>query len=62
MRKKQVYLGALETTLTITCSAGVSFGRANVLLAKAHVETRNEGRKWWLQQYEHKQGAFTRPK
>ena len=62
MRKKQVYLGALETTLTITCSAGVSFGRANVLLAKAYVETRNEGRKWWLQQYEHKQRAFTRPK
>ena len=27
-----------------------------------HVETRKEGRKWWLQQYEHKQAAFARPK
>ena len=26
--------------------AGVFFGRANVLLAKVHVETRKEGRKW----------------
>ena len=30
----------------LACSAGVFFGRANVLLAKAHVETRKEGRKW----------------
>jgi len=30
----------------LTCSAGVFFGRANVLIAKAHVETRKEGRKW----------------
>ena len=30
----------------VACNAGVFFGRANVLLAKAHVETRNEGRKW----------------
>ena len=28
------------------CSAGVFFGRANVLLAKANVKTRKEGRKW----------------
>ena len=33
---------ALEATLTIACSAGVFFGRANVLLAKAHDETRKE--------------------
>ena len=31
---------------TLACSAGVFFGCANVLLAKAHVETRKEGRKW----------------
>ena len=31
-------------------------------IKKAHVETRKEGRKWWLQQYEHKQAAFARPK
>ena len=30
----------------LTCSAGVFFGRANVLMAKAHVKTRKEGRKW----------------
>ena len=30
----------------LACSAGVFFGCANVLLAKAHVETRKEGRKW----------------
>ena len=30
----------------IARSAGVSFGRANGLLAKAYVETRKEGRKW----------------
>ena len=30
----------------VACSAGVFFGRANVLLAKVHVETRKEGRKW----------------
>ena len=30
----------------VACSAGVFFRRANVLLAKAHVETRKEGRKW----------------
>ena len=29
----------------LACSAGVFFGRAHVLLAKAHVETRKEGRK-----------------
>ena len=60
--QKRVYRRALETTLTIACSAGVFFGCANVLLAKAHVETRKGGRKWWLQQYEHKQAAFARPK
>ena len=27
----------------VACSAGVFFGRANILLAKAHVETRKEG-------------------
>ena len=30
----------------LACSAGVFFGRANVLLVKAHVETRKKGRKW----------------
>ena len=30
----------------LACSAGVFYGRANVLFAKAHVETRKEGRKW----------------
>ena len=30
----------------LACGAGVFFGRANVLLAKAHVTTRKEGRKW----------------
>ena len=30
----------------LTCSAGVVFGRANVLMAKAHIKTRKEGRKW----------------
>ena len=30
----------------LACSAGVFFGRANFFLAKAHVETRKEGRKW----------------
>ena len=29
----------------LACSAGVFFGRANVLFANAHVETRKEGRK-----------------
>ena len=29
----------------LACSAGVYFGRANVLFANAHVETRKEGRK-----------------
>ena len=33
-------------TFSVACSVGVFFGRANVLLAKAHVETRKEGRKW----------------
>ena len=33
-------------TRRLTCSAGVFFGRANVLMAKAHVKTRKEGRKW----------------
>ena len=32
--------------LELACSAGVFFGRANFFLAKAHVETRKEGRKW----------------
>ena len=31
---------------SLACSADIFFGRANVLLAKAHVETRKEGRKW----------------
>ena len=30
----------------VACSAGVFFGRTNVLLSKAHVETPKEGRKW----------------
>ena len=29
----------------LACSAGIFFGRANVLFAIAHVETRKEGRK-----------------
>ena len=33
-------------TPKLACSAGVFFGHANVLLAKALVETRKEGRKW----------------
>ena len=35
-----------KTATLVACSAGVFFGRANVLLAKTHVETRKEGRKW----------------
>ena len=30
----------------LACSASVFFGRANFFLAKAHVETRKEGREW----------------
>ena len=30
----------------LACSTGVFYGRANVLFAKAHIETRKEGRKW----------------
>ena len=30
----------------VACSAGVFLWRENVLLAKVHVETRKEGRKW----------------
>ena len=37
---------ANESNIVVTCSAGVFIGRANVLLAKAHVETRKEGKKW----------------
>ena len=33
-------------TPKLACSAGVFFGHGNVLLAKALVETRKEGRKW----------------
>ena len=36
----------LGESINLACSAGVSFfGRANVLLVKAHVETLQEGRK-----------------
>ena len=34
---------ANESNIVVTCSAGVFIGRANVLLAKAHVETRKRG-------------------
>ena len=37
---------ANESNIVVTRSAGVFIGRANVLLAKAHVETPKEGRKW----------------
>ena len=33
-------------TPKLACCAGIFFGHANVLLAKALVETRKEGRKW----------------
>ena len=32
-----------KTATLVACSADVFFGRANVLLAKTHVETRKEG-------------------
>ena len=38
--------GYHPTLYTVACSAGIFFGHTNVLLAKAHVETRKEGRKW----------------
>ena len=47
-------MGLLQNTVTwykkhlagcLACSASVFIGRADVLLAKAHVETRKEGRK-----------------
>jgi len=49
LRKKVVVSSSYNchfVTGALACSAGVFYGRANVLFGKAHVETRKEGRKW----------------